>query len=72
MEVDAADLVRRALEGSAVISGYKLTLERLKVHSMGFEAMLWWGHQREVRSEVRRECLSRRARPMTPLIAIKR
>ena len=34
MKVDAADLLRKALEGSWVTSGYKLTLERLKVHSM--------------------------------------
>lgn len=34
MKVDAADLLRRALEGSTASSGYKLTLERLKVHSM--------------------------------------
>ena len=34
MKVDAADLLRRALEGSTVSSGYKVTLERLKVHSM--------------------------------------
>ena len=34
MKVDAADLLRRALEGSTASSGYKVTLERLKVHSM--------------------------------------
>jgi hypothetical protein len=28
LKVDAADLLRRALEGSAVTSGYQLTLER--------------------------------------------
>lgn len=34
MKVDAADLLRKALEGSTASSGYKVTLERLKVHSM--------------------------------------
>jgi hypothetical protein len=34
MKVDAADLLRRALEGSTASSGYKVSLERLKVHSM--------------------------------------
>jgi hypothetical protein len=34
MKVDAADLLRKALEGSTVSSGYKVTLEHLKVHSM--------------------------------------
>jgi len=34
MKVDAADLLRKALEGSAASSGYKVSLERLKVHSM--------------------------------------
>jgi hypothetical protein len=34
MKVDAAELLRKALEGSTKSSGYKLTLERLKVHSM--------------------------------------
>jgi hypothetical protein len=34
MKVNAADLLRRSLEGSMASSGYKLTLERLKVHSM--------------------------------------
>ena len=34
MKVDAALLLRRALEGSTATSGYKVTLERLKVHSM--------------------------------------
>jgi hypothetical protein len=34
MKVDAADLLRRALEGSTAASGYKVTLEKLKVHSM--------------------------------------
>jgi hypothetical protein len=34
MKVDAADLLRKALEGSTASSGYRVTLERLKVHSM--------------------------------------
>lgn len=34
MKVDAADLMRRALEGSTATSGYKVTLDRLKIHSM--------------------------------------
>ena len=34
MKVDAADLLRKALEGSNATSGYKVSLERLKVHSM--------------------------------------
>lgn len=34
MKVDAADLLRKALEGSTASSGYKVSLERLKVHSM--------------------------------------
>jgi hypothetical protein len=34
MEVDAADLLRKALAGSTASTGYKITLERLKVHSM--------------------------------------
>jgi hypothetical protein len=34
MKVDAADLLRKALEGSTAASGYKVTLEKLKVHSM--------------------------------------
>ena len=37
MKVDAADLLRKALEGSTASSGYKVTLERLKVHSMAIE-----------------------------------
>jgi hypothetical protein len=37
MKVDAADLLRKALEGSTATSGYKVTLERLKVHSMAIE-----------------------------------
>lgn len=34
MKVDAADLLRKALEGSTPTSGYRVTLDRLKVHSM--------------------------------------
>jgi hypothetical protein len=34
MKVDAADLLRKALEGSTASSGYKVTLERLKIHSV--------------------------------------
>ncbi|WP_109484968.1 hypothetical protein [Occallatibacter savannae] len=34
MKVDAADLLRKALEGSTASSGYQVSLERLKVHSM--------------------------------------
>ena len=34
MKVDAADLLRKALAGSTASTGYKIALERLKVHSM--------------------------------------
>ncbi|MGA7857729.1 MAG: hypothetical protein WCA11_07380, partial [Terracidiphilus sp.] len=34
MKVDAADLMRKALEGSTASSGYKVTLDRLRIHSM--------------------------------------
>jgi len=34
MKVNAADLLRKALEGSTAASGYKVTLDRLKVHSI--------------------------------------
>jgi hypothetical protein len=37
MKVDAAALLRKALEGSTATSGYKVTVERLKVHSMAIE-----------------------------------
>ena len=37
MKVDAADLLRKALEGSTAASGYKVSLEKLKVHSMAIE-----------------------------------
>ena len=34
MKVNAADLLRKALEGSTASSGYKVNLERLKIHSI--------------------------------------
>jgi len=34
MKVDAADLLRKALVGSTASSGYKITLDRLKIHSI--------------------------------------
>jgi hypothetical protein len=34
MKVNAADLMRKALEGSTATSGYKVTLDRLKIHSV--------------------------------------
>jgi hypothetical protein len=34
MRVNAADLLRSALQGSTASSGYKVTLERLKIHSV--------------------------------------
>jgi hypothetical protein len=34
MTFDAADLLRKALEGSTASSGYKVTLDRLKIHSV--------------------------------------
>ncbi|MGA2534534.1 MAG: hypothetical protein ABSF53_00860 [Terracidiphilus sp.] len=34
MKVNAAELLRKALEGSTATSGYKVSLERLKVHSI--------------------------------------
>lgn len=37
MKVNAADLLRKALEGSTASSGYKVTLEKLKIHSMQIE-----------------------------------
>lgn len=37
MKVNAVDLLRKALEGSTAASGYKVTLDRLKVHSMQIE-----------------------------------
>lgn len=37
MRVNAADLLRKALEGSTTASGYKVSLERLKIHSIQIE-----------------------------------
>jgi hypothetical protein len=37
MKVNAADLLRKALEGSTASSGYKVTLEKLKIHSAQIE-----------------------------------
>jgi len=37
MKVNAAELMRKALEGSTASSGYKVTLEKLKIHSMELE-----------------------------------
>jgi hypothetical protein len=34
MKVDAEQLMRKALEGSTVSSGYKVTLDKLKIHSI--------------------------------------
>jgi len=34
MKVNAADLLREALKGSTATSGYKVTLDRLKIHSV--------------------------------------
>jgi hypothetical protein len=34
MKVDAADLLRSALEGSTAASGFKVSLDRLKIHSV--------------------------------------
>jgi hypothetical protein len=34
MKLNAAELLRKALEGSTVSSGYKVTLDQLKIHSM--------------------------------------
>lgn len=34
MKVNAADLLRKTLEGSTASSGYKMTLDRLKIHSI--------------------------------------
>ncbi len=34
MKVNAADLLRKALEGSTATSGYNVTLDRLKIHSI--------------------------------------
>jgi hypothetical protein len=37
MKVNAADLLRKALEGSTASSGYKVTLVKLKIHSVEIE-----------------------------------
>lgn len=37
MKVNAADLLRKALEGSTATSGYKVTLDHLKIHSIVIE-----------------------------------
>ncbi|HUV68373.1 MAG TPA: hypothetical protein VMW15_01840 [Terracidiphilus sp.] len=37
MKVNAADLLRKALAGSTATSGYKVTLDRLKIHSVQIE-----------------------------------
>jgi hypothetical protein len=37
MKVNAADLLRKALEGSTATSGYKVTLDKLKIHSIQIE-----------------------------------
>ena len=34
MKVNASELLRKAMEGSTATSGYKVTLERLKIHSV--------------------------------------
>jgi hypothetical protein len=38
MKVNASDLLRKALEGSTASSGYKVSLERLKIHSVQIQA----------------------------------
>ena len=37
MKVNAAEVLRKALEGSTLTTGYKLALDRLKIHSMVIE-----------------------------------
>jgi hypothetical protein len=37
MKVDAAELLRKALEGSTATSGYKVALDQLKIHSVQIE-----------------------------------
>src|SRR5208283_4659134 len=37
MRMNATDLLRKALEGSTASSGYKVSLERLKIHSVQIE-----------------------------------
>lgn len=38
MKVNAAELLRKALEGSTASSGYKVTLNRLKIHSVQIQS----------------------------------
>ena len=38
MKVNAGELLRKALEGSTATSGYKVTLDRLKIHSIQITA----------------------------------
>ena len=54
MKVNAADLLKKALEGSTVTSGYRLILERLKVQLHAYSGRrpggrCGWRYQREVR-----------------------
>ncbi len=37
MKVNATELLRKALEGSTAASGYKVSLDRLKIHSVQIE-----------------------------------
>jgi hypothetical protein len=37
MKINATELLRHALEGSTATSGYKVTLDRLKIHSIQIE-----------------------------------
>jgi hypothetical protein len=37
MKVNAAEMLRKAVEGSTLTTGYKVTLDRLKIHSMTIE-----------------------------------
>jgi hypothetical protein len=37
MKVNAAEMLRKALEGSTATSGYKVSLDRLRIHSMTLE-----------------------------------
>src|SRR5277367_3983337 len=38
MKVNAAEVLRKSIEGSTLATGYKLTLDRLKIHSMVIES----------------------------------
>lgn len=38
MKVNAAELLRKALDGSTASSGYKVTLDRLKIHSVQIQS----------------------------------